>query len=50
MSPFVLKIYRFFALHGGFLHITSFIGILQALFSQEFKVHGFMDVCAKLLN
>ena len=44
MSPFVLKMYRFFLLHGGFLHITSFIEMLQALFFQIFKVHGFMNV------
>ena len=40
----------FFVLHGGFLHITSFIGMLHAVFFQEFKVHGFMDVCATFLN
>ena len=44
------KCINFFALHGGFLHITSFIGILQGSFFQRFKVHGFMDVCAKFLN
>ena len=44
------KCINFFALHGGFLHITSFIGILQGSFFQGFKVHGFMDVCARFLN
>ena len=37
MIPFVLQIYDFFALHGGFLYITSFIGMLHELFFQEFK-------------
>ena len=37
------------AYYRRFLHITSFIGMLQALFLQEFKVHRFMDVCAKFL-
>ena len=41
----------FFALQGGFLHITSFIiGILQALFFREFRGGGCMGVCAKFLN
>ena len=40
----------FFALYRDFLHITSFIGMLQASFFQEFKVHGFMDVCTKFLR
>ena len=43
------KCIDFFPLHRGFLHITSFIGMLQALFFQEFKVHGFMDVCVNFL-
>ena len=48
MSPFVLKIkcIDFFVLHRGFLHMTLFLGMLQALFFQEFEVSGFMDVCA----
>ena len=50
-EPFCFENVLFFlALRGGFLHITSFIGMLQALFFQEFKVHGFMDECAKFLN
>ena len=36
-----LKMYYFFPLLGGFLRITSFIGMLQALLFQ-FKVHGFI--------
>ena len=34
----------------GFLHIALFIGMLQALFFQKFKVRWFMDVCARFLN
>ena len=44
------KCLDFFALRGGFLHITSFIGMIKALFFQGFKVHGFVDVCAKFLS
>ena len=41
----------FFALHGGFLHITSFIiGMLQALFFRKFRGGGCMGVCAKFFN
>ena len=38
-----------FPLHGGFLHITLFIGMPPTLFFQIFKVHVFMDVYAKFL-
>ena len=41
MSPFVLKFIDFVPLRGGFLYITSFIGMINALFSQIFKVNGF---------
>ena len=44
------KCISFFAFHGGFLHITSFIEMIQTLIFQLFKVHGFVDVCAKFLN
>ena len=44
------KCNNFFALPGGFLHKTTFIGMLQVLFLQEFKVYRLMDVCAKCLN
>ena len=44
------KCIDFFALYGGFVHVTSIIGVIQALFFQEFKVHGFVDVSAKFLN
>ena len=37
------------AFYRRFLHITSLIGMLQALFLQEFKVHRLMDVCDKFL-
>ena len=49
-KPFCSENILIFPLHGGFLHITSFIGMLQALFLQIFKVHGFMDVYANFLN
>ena len=44
------KYVDFFVLHGDFLHITSFIGMLLVLFFQKFKVHEFMDLCANFLN
>ena len=45
------KCIDFFALHGGFLHITSFIiGMLQALFFRKFRGGGCMGVCAKFFN
>ena len=50
MSPCFENILFLFALHGGFLHTTSFIEIIQALMFQVFKVHGFVDVCAKFLK
>ena len=34
------KYIDFFAVHGGFLHVTLFIEITQALIFQVFKVHG----------
>ena len=40
----------FFVLHGNFLHIISFIRMLQALFFQEVNDHGFIFVCAKYNN
>ena len=44
-EPFCFEnILIFFALHGDFVHITSFIRMLQASFFQEFKIHGFVDV------
>ena len=43
------KCINFFTRHWGFLHINSFTGMLQVSFLQEFKVHGFMDVCATFL-
>ena len=43
-----MKTHSFFALHGDFLHMISFIGMLQASFVQEFKVCVFKNVC--LLN
>ena len=50
MSPCFENVFIFFALHGGFLHITSFIEMIQALFFQELKVHGVVDVCPNFLN
>ena len=32
------------------MHITLFIEMLQASFFEEFKVHGFIDLCAEFLN
>ena len=44
------KYIEFFALHRSFLHITSFIEMIQALIFQVFKVHEFVGACAKFLN
>ena len=33
-----------------FLNITSFIGMLQALFFEESELHGFMDVPVKFFS
>ena len=49
-EPFCSENVSIFFLHGGFLHINSFIGMLQALFFQIFKVHGFMDTYVKFRN
>ena len=49
-EPFCSEDVLIFPFHGGFLHMTSFIGMLQALFFQIFKVHGFIDVHVKFLN
>ena len=45
MSLCFENILIFFAFHGGFLQVISFIEIIQALIFQVFKVHGFVDVC-----
>ena len=49
-GPFCSENVLIFPPHRGFMHITSLIGMLQRLFFQIFKVHGFMDVYAHLLN
>ena len=47
--PLFWKCIDIIAFYRLFLYITSLIGMLQALFLQEFKVHRFMDVCDKFL-